>query len=231
MFQGKHADAIAEAQKLYDAARDYGDRRTATFTQAITYVDAGKTAQALQQMEKLYALAAKSADTADMSGDAVLIGDILLEARRADEARKRYDQSLKLTTGSSLSAEVKNDAQLANHYDLARVALAKGDAATAKREAAEYLKGAEANHNDFRMRQAREVTGMIALREKKFVDAISELGKANQENPHVLYETALAYQGNGDAPKAKEFSQQAANANTLPTLNYAFVRTKAKNMK
>ena len=229
MFQGKHDAAIAEAQKLYDAARDDGDRRTAMFAQVVTSVDAGKTAQALSKMEQLYAVASKNADTATMAGDAVSTGDILLNAGRTDEARKRYDQSLALVTKSGFPAEVKQDATLADHYNKARVALAKNDLATAKSEAAEYMKGAEAQQNDFRVRQAHELAGIIAAQEKGFDDAIAELGKANQQDPYVIYMTALAYRGKGDAAKAKELSQQAANSYTLPTLNYAFVRTKAKN--
>lgn len=231
MFQGKLDASIAEAQALYDAARDDGDRRTALFAQVVTYVDAGKTAQALRVMDALNAIGVKTADTLTMAGDAASIGNILLNAGRTDEAKKYFDNSLALVTGSSSPAEVKEDATLANHYDKGRVALAKNDVATAKTEAAEYLKGAEGKKNDFRIRQAHLLAGTIAQKEKKFDDAISEFGKANQQDPYVIYLTALAYQGKGDAAKAKELSQQAANANTLPTLNSAFVRTKAKAIK
>jgi tetratricopeptide (TPR) repeat protein len=230
MFQGKHDEAIAEAQKLYDAARDDGDRRTALFSQVVTHIDAGKTAQALQQMEQLYALGSKAADTATMSGDAVATADILLDAGRVDEARQHYDRSLALLTGSSASAEVKEDATLAAHYNKGRVALAKNDLATATTEAAEFLKGAEAKQNDVRIRQAHALGGTIAQKERKFDDAIAEFGKANQQDPYVLYMTALAYKGKGDTAKAKELAQQAANANALPTLNSAFVRVKAKTI-
>jgi tetratricopeptide (TPR) repeat protein len=229
MFQGKHDAAVAEAQKLYDAARDDGDRRTAMFAQAVAYVDAGKTAPALRKMEQLYAVASKNADTATMSGDASSMGDILLNAGRADEARKRYDQSLALVSKSGFPAEVKGDVTLADHYNKARVALARNDLATARSEAAEYMQGAEAKRNDFRVRQAHELSGIIAQQEKRFDDAIAELAKANQLDPYVIYMTALAYRGKGNAAKAAELSQQAAMSYTLPTLNYAFVRTKAKN--
>jgi len=37
----------------------------------------------------------------------------------------------------------------------------------------------------------------------------------------------LAYQGKGDAAKAKESLTKAAKFNSLPQLNYAFVRSKA----
>ena len=230
MFQGKHDQAIAEAQKLYDAARDDGDRRTALLTQTVTYVDAGNTAKALQAMEQQYALGAKTGDTASMAGDAVSMGDILLEAGRPDEASKRYQQARNLVTASSLSGDVKEDAQLADHYNLARVALKRGDLAAAKAHAAQYMSGAEARHNDVRVRQAHQLAGMIALREQKFGDAVAHLGQASQQDPYVLYTTALAYQGKGDAAKARELAGQAASLNTLPTLDYAFVRARAKKM-
>lgn len=230
MFAGKHDQATAEAQKLYDAARDDGDRRNALLSQTLTAVDAGKTATALGKMDEQYALGAKIGDTLAMAGDAVSAGDILLDAGRVDEARKRYEQARDLVAASSQSAQVKEDAQLASRYNMARVALAKNDSATAKAEAAKYQSGAEARHNDNRVRQAHRLAGMIALRERKYDAAIGELGQANQQDPAVLYETAMAYQGKGDAVKAKELARQAANANTLPTLDYALVRTKAKQM-
>ncbi len=230
MFQGKPDAAVAEAQKLHDAARDDGDRRTALFTQAIIYADAGKTAQALQRLEQVDALASKAADTAAMSFNAVTMGDVLLEAGRAAEARTRYDKAMALVNGSSLSAQVKEDVGLGAHYNKARVALATNDLATAKSEAGEYLKGAESKQNDFRTRQAHLVNGMIANREKRYDDAIAELAKSNPQDPYVTYQTALAYQGKGDAAKAKQLAQQAANANILPSFNYAFVRTKAKKL-
>ena len=230
MFQGKHSQAIAEAQKLYDAARDDGDRRAAMLSQTVIYVDAGSTARAVQMLEKQYALGAKIADTAAMSGDAASMGDILLESGKVDEARKRYQQALDLVEGSSLSADIKEDMKLVDHYNRGRVALKKKDVKTAQAEADALMKGAEARQNDDRIRQAHLLAGMIALQEKQLDEAVDHLGQADQQDPYVLYTTALAYQGKGDATKAKGFAHRAATMNTLPTLHYAFVRVKANKM-
>jgi tetratricopeptide (TPR) repeat protein len=229
MLQGKHDDAAAEAQKLYDAARDDGDRRFALFARTVIYVDGGRTAAALAEAEKEYGIAAAHGDSANMSADALFIGNILLNAGRPAEAAKRFKQSLELVEKSSLSSDVKDDAKLAAHFNAARVALAKGDLATAKQESAAYASGAEERHNSFRIRGAHELAGAIALKEKRFDTAIAELGQGNQQDPQVLYTTALAYKGKGDAAKAKEFAARAANDNVLPLLTYAFVRAKAKS--
>jgi len=230
MRQGKHAEGAAELDKLYAAARDDADRRLALFSKGVIYVDEGKTDAALKEIEKEYALDARLADSANMSGDAQLIGNILLDAGRADAAAKRYSQALDLVEKSGLSDEVKQDTRLADHYNRARVALAKGDLAAAKAEAKAYADGATARRNSFRVRQSHELTGSIALTEKQYDDAIAHLGQANQQNPQVVYLTALAYAGKGDSARAKELAAKAANANVLPLASYAFVRAKAKKL-
>jgi tetratricopeptide (TPR) repeat protein len=230
MFQGKHEAAAAQAQKLHDAARDDGDRRTAMLSRAVIYVDQGRTPQALREMEKRYALDARIGDTAAMSEDAGQMGDILLGAGRPDEAAKRYQQSLSLIQRSGLSAELKDNAKLADHYNLARVALAKGDTAKAKAHAQQYTSGAEATQDVGRIWLGHELAGTIALRERDFDEAVDHLAQADQQDPYVLYTMATAYQGKGDAVKAKEFAKRAADMHILPTIRYALVRAKAMKM-
>jgi tetratricopeptide (TPR) repeat protein len=228
MFQGKHDQAIAEAQKLANAAQTDGDRRLGMFTRTVVYLDQGKPALALKEVDKEYALDARRGDTAAMAGDAVTMGDILLNTGKPNESGRRYEQARSLLEKSGLSSEVKEDATLAHHYNLGRVALATNDLATAKSEAAEYLKGAEAKQNSARIQQGHELAGTIALKEKNFDQAISELEQGNQQDPYVVYVLALAYQGKGDKGKATELFKQSAESYTLPTVSYALIRAKAK---
>ena len=231
VFQGKHSQALAETQKMERAGRNDGDRRFAMFARTVVLVDQGKTNQALSEMQRQYQLGAGTGDTASMAGDLTAMGDILLNAGRPDEARKKYQQSLDIIGKSGASAEVKDDAKLANHFDLGRVALAKNDLATAKTEAEAYLKGSQEKENPGRVRQGHQLLGEIALKEKKYDEAIDHLGEANQQDPYVLYQTGLAYKGKGDQSRAGEMFKQAAEFNNLPTLNSAFVRAKAKQQQ
>ena len=230
MYQGKHAEGAKLMDEQYRLSRDDGDRRFALFAKSIILVDAGKTDAALKEIEKEYALDARLGDSANMSGDALLLGNILLAAGRTDAAAKKFWQALDLVEKSSLSDDVKQDTKLADHYNQGRVALAKGDLAKAKSEAAAYEEGAKARANNFRIRQAHELTGSIALAEKRYDDAIAHLGQANQQDPQVVYWTALAWQGKGDAAKANALAAKAAKANVLPLATYAFVREKAWKM-
>jgi tetratricopeptide (TPR) repeat protein len=114
------------------------------------------------------------------------------------------------------------------HNNLARVALVKKDLDAAKTEAEEFRKGAEASNNPAQVRLAHELTGMIALAEKDYDKALAELQQSSLQNARNLYRMCEAYQGKGDKEKAKELCTRAAEFNSLPQLNYAFIRTKAK---
>ena len=147
-----------------------------------------------------------------------------------DEAKEQFERLLKITEESTLSQEIKDNARRFHHYNLVTVALGKKDFATAKSEAEEFRKGAEVSKNPFQLKQTHELAGMIALAEKDYDKAIAELQQANQQNPQNLYRLSQAYQGKGDNAKAKEFGAKAAGFNSLPQLNYAFVRAKAQKL-
>jgi tetratricopeptide (TPR) repeat protein len=227
-YKGKPAEAQAELEKMSQKARTDGERRTALFGQTVVAIDSGNLDQALAAVDKQYAIAQKGNDPAAMSGDLQLKANILLEAGKYDAAKQAFEQALKTTTDSGLSQQVKDNAARFSHYNFARVAVAKKDLATAKTETETFRKGAEAAKNANQMKQAHELAGRIALEEKNYDTAITELGQANQQNPDVLYLTAVAYKAKGDAANAKAFFTKAAKFNSLPQLNYAFVRAKAE---
>jgi tetratricopeptide (TPR) repeat protein len=228
VYQGKHDQAIAESQKLEKASRNDGERRTARFARALVYADQGKTDLAVKELEKEYAIAAKAGDNAQMAGDVENMGFVLLNAGRTDQAAKRFQQALDMVANSTLPAEAKEDLGLGHRYDMARLALAKGDLAAAKAEAEAYQKGAEAKDNELRIKQAHELNGTIAIKEKDYDKATGELEKASQQDPYVTYLLATAYEGKGDKAKAGELYQEAAQAYILPTFNYVLIRSKAK---
>jgi tetratricopeptide (TPR) repeat protein len=227
-YKGNATEALAELQKMTQKARTDGERRTALFGQTVVALDSGKFDQALAEAAKQYAIAEKNNDPAAMTGDLQLKGNILLEMGKYDDARKAFEQALKTTTDSSLSQAVKDNTARFQHYNLARVAIAKKDLATAKTETETFRKGVEAAKNANQLKQAHELAGRIALAEKNYDAAIAELGQANQQNPDVLYLLGWAYQEKGDATKAKDNYRRAAKFNSLPNLNYALVRRKAE---
>lgn len=229
-YLGKPDEAAAELQTMLGKARSDGERRTALFGQTVVDVDSGKLDKALEDMDKQYAIAEKINDVASMTGDLQAKGTILLELGKFDEAKGLFERALKMTQDSTLSQEIKDNAKLFHHFNLATVALGKKDLAAAKAEAEEFRRGAEASKNPAQVRQSHQLAGMIALAEKDYDKAITELQQTGQQNPQNFYRLCQAYQGKGDNAKAKEFCTKAAGFNSLPQLNYAFIRTKAQKM-
>ena len=229
-YQGKPTEAAAELQKITEKARNDGERRTALFGLTVVAVDSGKLNDAIAQVDKQYALGETTKDLPAMAGDLQLKGNLLVEAGKPDAAVAQYEQSLKVTEGSDLSQQIKDNARLVHHQNLGRVSLAKNDLAGAKTHAEAFMKGAETAGNPLQIRQAHGLAGMIALKEKNYDKAIDELGKGNQQDPSVLYQACLAHEAKGDHAKAKELCTDAADFNSLPLINYALVRTKAKKM-
>ena len=227
MYQGKPDEAAAELQKITDKARSDAERRTALFALMVVDADSGKLDKALEDVDKQYALGEKTNDVAGMTGDLQFKGNILLEMGKADEAKAAFERLVKMTDDSSLSQEIKDNTKLFHHYNLTRVALAKKDLATAKTEAEAFRKGTESLKNPLQAKQVHELLGMISLEAKDYDAATSELQQSNLQNPSDLYRLCQAYQGKGDAAKAKEFCNKAATFNSLPALNLAFVRAKA----
>src|SRR5882724_1089120 len=227
LYKGNADEAAAEIQKITGKARSDGERRTALFALTVVDVDSGKWDKALKDLDDQYALGEKTNDVPGMTGDLQLKGTVLLEMGKYDDAKMQYEKGLKMTQDGNFSQEIKDNAALFHHYNLARVALGKKDLATAKTEAEAFRKGTEAKNNPGQMKQAHQLMGLIALEEKDYDKAVSELQQANQQNPYDLYRLSQAYQGKGDASQAKTFGQKAASFNSLPAINYAFVRTKA----
>lgn len=228
LYQGKPDQAAAELANIQKKARTDGERRTGLFALNVVHIDGGKLPKAMQDAQAQYDLGKKTNDVGPMAFDKALMGTILLEMGKPDQAKKEYEEGVALVQASNLSQDIKNNAALVLRYNLARVAAAKKDFATAKKEADAFREGAAASKNPNQVKNAHELDGLIALAEKNWDTAIAELSQANQQNPQDFYRICLAYQGKGDAAKAAEYCKKAADFNSLPNQNYAWVRVKAK---
>jgi tetratricopeptide (TPR) repeat protein len=227
-YMNKRQEANAELQKIIDQARSDGETRLALFGMAVVAADGSQFDQAAREIDKEYAVAEKKNDRAFMAADLQAKGNILLEARKFADSQKAFDRSLQLTEDSGLSQEIKENARRLHHFNLTMIAVGKKDYPTAKAEAEEFRKGAEASKNPAQVKQAHELNGLIALAEKNYDSAIAELEQANQQNPRNLYRLSEAYQAKGNDAKAQEYRSQVATFNPLPQLNYAFIRAKAQ---
>jgi tetratricopeptide (TPR) repeat protein len=227
MYSGKADEAAAELQRMADQSRNDGELRLALFGLCVVAADSGKLDGALQEIDKEYAVAEKKADVAAMAADLQAKGLIILETQNFDEAARVFGRSMKMTEDSGLSQEIKDNARLLHDFNLSTVSIAKKDFASAKSHADKFRKGAQASKNPAQLKQSHELAGRLALAQRDYEKAVTELLQANQQDPRNLYRLGQSYQGKGEAVKAHEYYNQAAGFNSLPQLNYALIRTKA----
>jgi len=228
IYLGQPAKARETFARLEKAARTSGERRQALANAARSYVHEGAWDEALASIGKMSA-AAEAGDKATLAGDASFMGNVLLEAGRADEAAAKFARGRELMKEADVPAEVKAAAERNYLASEARLALAKGDLATARARALAYAEAAAERKVPFEVRQSHEIAGLLALQAKDYAKAAAELEQANQQDPRVLFHKARAYQGKGDAAAAKEACRQAAENHTL-AFNNAYVRDKARKL-
>jgi tetratricopeptide (TPR) repeat protein len=228
LYSGRAAEAEKELAEMARKARTDGERRTALFARTVVHLDGGQNRKALADLDELLALGAKTADVPALAGNHGLKGIVLLESGDAPGAKKEFDAGLKAIQDSHLSPQVKENAELAHHYNMARVAVVRKDFAGARKEADLFREGAAAAKNPFVAKNAHELDGIVALAEKDYDRAIAELAQANPQNPQDLYRLCQAHRAKGDTAKAAELCKQAAEFNSLPQANYALVRARAR---
>ncbi len=225
MYAGRYEASIAASEEFYRGARDDGERRAALLNLTYTHLDRGDTAAALRAMTRRSALAQAVHDTLNWSADEITSADILLAWGRVEAAERMYHTAHGWISASGAAEEVKQDDALARHYDLARVALARGELLTARNEALVYSDGAAERRNDARVRQSHELNGLLLLAEHRADDALRELALADQQNPAVMLAIARAYADRGDIAGARALAARIQQLNILPTLPFVLTRS------
>jgi tetratricopeptide (TPR) repeat protein len=226
LFAGRPEQARAAFARIATIARNNGEKRLSHFWTAAAYVHEGATDKALEEIRAEYAIAEAEHDAASMSGDLTQMGDVLREAGRLDDAAAKYDEAVNVISKGDVPKEVK-DATLRNHvFEQGRLAVSRNDLQAAKSKAAEYASLIAPRKVPFEARQAHELTGLIALAEKRASAAVQEFASGNQQDPRILYLTAIALREAGDARKASAMAAKAAKFNGL-SFNYAYVKSKA----
>jgi tetratricopeptide (TPR) repeat protein len=226
---GKGDEARETLARLASVGRNVAEKRQALQWIALSHVFEGNHDAAVKAAGELFELAKADNDGPTMSGDKIFMGNILLDSGNADEALARFNEGVEIIEKADVLEEVKKATRRNHLFFEARALLRKGDLKTAKSKAHAYMKRTRANKVPFEVRQAHELAAMVALEEEDYDFALGLLREASQQNPRVLYLTALAHQGNGDEEAARGFFQRAADFNGL-NFNYAYVRDDAQRM-
>jgi len=162
-------------------------------------------------------------DKLSMAEDADLIGQIYLDAGRADQAQASYERALALFRAAQVPPAVRATADVYMRFIAARLALVRGDLAGAVAAAAEYHAQVERRHVPDEIRSAHLLDGLIADARGDHRAAVVDLEQANQNDPRVLLALARAQAAAGDRAAALVTCKRALVFNR-PDLSNAFVR-------
>ena len=88
---------------------------------------------AMLEMQKQFNIAKNINDAGSMTGDLNLMGNILFEAGRYDEAKAKFIEALNVMEGSDLAEEVKENTRRLTIYNMGRIALMTGNDSDAKK--------------------------------------------------------------------------------------------------
>ena len=229
MFQGQGDEARKTLRQMSSIARNDGERRVALFWTGQSYILEGRYAEAVRTVGDERAIAVKSGDISSQAADAVFIGNIQLAAGNTDAAAASFAEAVALMGKAAVPVEIKEANKRNSLFNNARVALKRGDIKTAKAQAALFQKQVEVKKVPFEVWQVHELLGMVAIAQRQYDVALQELAKGTEQNPRVLYLTALALQGKGDTHRARAAAQAVAGFNALHP-NYAYVRPAAQKM-
>ena len=226
----KHADARTLLNELLANAQNNEDHRQALYAISVSYVDEGNIPSGIKTLKSLLNSDRKNEDAFSMARDIGTIGDCFYELMKYDSAMYYYNQVPKIILDSNLPDEIKELGRNYHKYQIAKIALTRGDLTTAKKNAQEYEARATELGNQPQIWAYHRLNGMIAMKEKEYDQALAEYNRANQQNPYIIYQIAMAYRDKGDMLLAKKYLTRAAHFNIVNSMEYAFIRKKAENM-
>jgi tetratricopeptide (TPR) repeat protein len=221
------ADKAQEAAgKMLAAARNPVEEQNAMFMAMIASIFAGDSEAALQTGEEIAAKAEARGDLAAAAGARQYIGDVMLNADDSAKAAEHYGLALELQQRANINDANKAQAERAYMFKMAIAAMVAEDFETAGERTTKYSAAVKDNGTAFERRRAHELKGYMSMINDDMDACLEHLAQANQQNPHVLYWSAVAHNSLGNKDKAIELVTRAANRNTLSP-NLPFVRAKA----
>jgi tetratricopeptide (TPR) repeat protein len=227
MYLGFPDSALTQLQVMYDASQNDGQRRTALLAMATVYVDEENLVKGLELVQEQFSLAAMMNDKPSMSADMSVMGTLLLEAGRPEEARDKFEMALVYLDSAEVADEVKQAGKEGLEYSLGRVEISAGNVAAAREHFQAFMDWAQSKVDPIQIRQGHQLQGLIEFAVGNYGGARDAFLQANLQNPYNLFRIGQTYEAEGDRVSARQWYADAAHFNSVSNLAYALIRKKA----
>ena len=221
-LKGDYAAAREHLKKAIDVAPP-DQKNRALRVMAFSYVFERNTAEAEKYEKQVFdALTAKS-DLDAAAGVANELARIKLESGDIDGAaswyKTGYDTAMRKT---DMKEADKNLWAFRWAHAQARIAARRGQRDEAQKQVAAAKAALEKANNPDQAQFLPYLTGYVAFYSGDYKTAITELQKANQDDPFILLLIAQSWEKTGDAMRAKEYyGKVMANNGHGPTNAFA----------
>jgi tetratricopeptide (TPR) repeat protein len=223
-LNGNYREAREHFAAAIDLAADDGTRDQALRMMGISWMFTGNAREATPFFKRVFDRRLAAGDIAGAAEVANEIGRVLLESGdltgALDWYRTGHGTALRQPKLAGRDADL---AEMRWAHAQARVAIRKGNAAEAKRQAARVSQLLAKGTNDEQRVQYPYLTGYIAFYSKDYARAIAELRQADQQDPFILLLLAEAFEQSGKAADAKAYYTKVL-ASTSHAITNAFAR-------
>jgi len=226
-LKGEYSEAREHLKKAIDAAPP-DQKNRALRVMAFSYAFESNATQAETYEKQVFAALAAKPDYEGAAGVANELARIKLESGDFDGAanwyKTGYDTAMRKP---DMKDSDKNLWAFRWANAQARIAVRRGKREEAQQQIVLAKSALEKANNPDQAAFLPYLTGYVAFYGGDYKTAISDLGKANQEDPFILVLLAQAYEKSGDSIHAKEYYRKVmANNGHGPT--NAFARPIAK---
>jgi len=221
-LKGNYADARKQLKAAIDAA-PADQKNRALRTMAVSYAFEGNSAEAQKYEKQAFDALMAKPDFEAAAGVANELARIELESGDMDGAERWYKTGYETAMRKpDMKDTDKSLWEFRWAHAKARIAARRGQREEAQRQVVAAKAALEKANNPDQAPFLPYLIGYVAFYGGDYVAAITELGKANQDDPFILVLLAQSYEKTGDAAHAKEFyGKVMANNSHSPTNAFA----------
>jgi tetratricopeptide (TPR) repeat protein len=227
-LKGNYSEAREHFSKAIELASGDGSRDQALRMMGVSWTFVGDAKRATPFFKRVFDRRLSAHDFAGAAEVANEIGRVLSELGDLNGGLEWYQRGFQAAGRQpSQSAADRDLAELRWAHAQARIAIRRGNAVEARKQAATVKSLIEKRTNPEQRAQLPYLLGYIAFYSKEYARAITELRQADQQDPFILALLAQAHERTGDVVRAREYYRQVLSSNSH-AVNNAFARPLAR---